>query len=267
VVSDLAHPGETPLVGGRFAGPVRRGAVVLRPATAASANIAALLRHLEEGGFEQAPRHLGVAADGRDRLTFVEGEAALPPYAEAVRTDEALIDVASTIRRFHDAAQSFVAPEPWTPLILSAAGPTETNCIGHGDLTPWNMVFRGPTVAAIIDWDTAGPSSRAWDLSYAAYQFVPLHPPTTLRFWGWDSQPDQRGRLARFVDAYGDPAITAAELLDLMVIRLTGFAAHMEHQIRLGDPAFDVHRDEQHARGSRSSASYLIENRDELVTG
>ena len=120
------------------------------------------------------------------------------------------------------------------------------------------MIFRGSKVAAIIDWDTAGPSSRAWDLSYAAYQFVPLHPPTTLHFWGWDTRPDQGGRLARFVDAYDDPAISAAQLLDVMVIRLVSFAAHMEHQIRLGNAAFDVHRDEQHALGSRTSASYLI---------
>ena len=225
------------------------------------------MRHLEEVGFEQCPRYLGVAGDGRDQLTFIEGESALPPYGDAVRTEAALIDVATTIRRFHDAAQSFVAPEPWKPLILSAAGPTEIDCIGHGDLTPWNMIFRGSKVAAIIDWDTAGPSSRAWDLSYAAYQFVPLHPPTTLHFWGWDTRPDQGGRLARFVDAYDDPAISAAQLLDVMVIRLVSFAAHMEHQIRLGNAAFDVHRDERHALGSRTSASYLIENRDELLNG
>jgi hypothetical protein len=265
VVSDRSRFEETPLAGGRFAGPIRRGDVVLRPSTPASANTAALLQHLENKGFDQAPRYLGDTGDGRDKLSFIEGDAALPPYGDAVRTEAALIDVASTIRRFHDAAQSFVAPGPWAPLTLSAAGPTEIDCIGHGDLTPWNMIFRGTQVAGIIDWDTAGPSSRAWDLSYAAYQFVPLHPPTTLHFWGWNTTPDQVGRLAQFVHAYNHPDISAAGLLDLMVIRLVSFAAQMEHEIRQGNPAFNVHRDEEHALGSRTSASYLIEHRDELV--
>ena len=264
-VSDQVAHDDEPLTGGRFAAPVRRGQVVLRRSTSATANTAALLQHLEQAGFEQAPRHLGFASDGREKLSFIKGDSALPPYVEAVRGDEALVNVARTIRRFHDAAQSFVAPEPWRSSTLSAAGPTEIDCIGHGDLTPWNMIFRGPTVAAIIDWDTAGPSNRAWDLSYAACQFVPLHPPSTLHFWGWDNPPDQADRLARFVDAYGDPSISAAQLLDLMIIRLVGFAAHMEHQIRLGNPAFDVHRDERHAWGCRTTASYLIEHRDQLM--
>ena len=88
------------LAGGRFAGPVRRGQVVLRPTTSATANTAALLQHLERAGFEQAPRHLGYTSDGREKLSVIEGDSALPPYVEAVRSDEALVNVARTIRRF-----------------------------------------------------------------------------------------------------------------------------------------------------------------------
>lgn len=238
---------------------------MLRPTTSASTNAAALLQHLETAGFEQAPRHLGTSADGRDILTYIDGVAGLPPYPGSLRSDEALISVASTIRAFHDAADGFVPPEPWNPALLSTAGPTSIDCIGHGDLTPWNMIFHDSQVAAIIDWDTASPSSRAWDLSYAAYQFVPLHPSETLPFWGWTKEPDRRRRLRLIVDAYDDHNITVGDLLDLMMIRLLSFAAHMEHQIRCDNPAFNVHRDEKHADGSRRSAAFILEHRDSLL--
>lgn len=172
-VSDQVAHDDVPLTGGRFAGPVRRGQVVLRRSTSATANTAALLQHLEQAGFEQAPRHLGYASDGREQLSYVEGDSALPPYVEAVRGDEALVNVARTIRRFHDAAQSFVAPEPWRSSTLSAAGPTEIDCIGQGDLTPWNMIFRGPAVAAI--WETQPSMFTAM----TAMRGAPGQPPAT----------------------------------------------------------------------------------------
>ncbi|HEX3813912.1 MAG TPA: phosphotransferase [Mycobacteriales bacterium] len=93
--------------------------------------------------------------------------------------------------------------------------PSEIDCIGHNDLGPYNMVFSGCRVVAIIDWDFAGPSSRARDLAYAAHRFVPLSVPRSTRAFGWDPLPDQGSRLRKFAAAYGDE-ISPAELLDLV---------------------------------------------------
>ena len=62
------------------------------------------------------------------------------------------------------------------------------------------MVFDGTYVRGIIDWDTARPSTRVWDLSYAVHQFVPFHPADDLLAWGWPYEPDRRRRLRLFLD-------------------------------------------------------------------
>ena len=40
--------------------------------------------------------------------------------------------------------------------------PVETVC--HNELFPWNTVFRSGVPVAFIDWDTAAPGPRVWDL-------------------------------------------------------------------------------------------------------
>ena len=44
--------------------------------------------------------------------------------------------------------------------------------IAHQDLAPWNLVIGDRW--AFIDWDTAAPGTRLWDLAYAVHGFVPL---------------------------------------------------------------------------------------------
>jgi thiamine kinase-like enzyme len=49
---------------------------------------------------------------------------------------------------------------------LQARQPVETVC--HNDLTTWNTVFRAGLPVAFIDWDTAAPGPRAFDLGFIA---------------------------------------------------------------------------------------------------
>ena len=46
--------------------------------------------------------------------------------------------------------------------------------ICHNDVAPYNTVFVDGRPRALIDFDTAGPGPRVWDIAYAAYTFVPL---------------------------------------------------------------------------------------------
>nr|WP_275402468.1 phosphotransferase [Streptomyces sp. SID13031] len=147
---------------------------------------------------------------------------------------------------------------------MEVAAPVRIDCIGHHDLAPWNLVFDGAQLVGIIDWDTIRPSNRVWDLAYAAYQFVPFHPPAWLEPFGWSAEPDRARRLRLFCDSYG-LGVEPADVLDLIVIRLLSHAANIEQQVRAGNPAFGVHRDEDHAGGYRAAVSYILASRAVLL--
>jgi aminoglycoside phosphotransferase (APT) family kinase protein len=81
--------------------------------------------------------------------------------------------------------------------------PRPGEVVSHGDLGPWNTVYRDGFPVAFIDWGGAGPVEPLADLADAAWAFVPLAPPAQLAQAGFDPLPDLPGRLRLFVDAYG----------------------------------------------------------------
>ncbi len=252
------------LAGGRFSKPRRAGDEVHRYPGQDNSEIHRLLQHFESRGCALTPRFLGIAADGAERLTFIAGDTGYPPLSDDVRSDEALANVARAIREVHDASQGFQMSSLVPGLSYEIAGPPVVDCIGHNDLAPWNILFDGTEVRGIIDWDTARPSSRVWDLAYAAHQFVPFHPSADLAAWGWLDEPDRRRRLRLFLESYG-LGIEAREIVDTAVIRLYGMGAHIAGQVARKDPAFAVHAEENHAAGYFKAAQSLILMRDSLV--
>ena len=87
-----------------------------------------------------------------------------------VWSDDALVHLGALIRAYHDAAASF----PWAgrEWCFEPRQPVETVC--HNELFPWNTVFRAGVPVAFIDWDTAAPGPRVWDLGLAAWRWVPF---------------------------------------------------------------------------------------------
>jgi Phosphotransferase enzyme family len=208
------HPhqqaGEVPLSGGRMtSGIVRRGNRLLRPMGPWSPAVHEYLQHLEAAGFCGSPRVLGIE-DGREVLTFVEGDVAndpqwqpghghrLPPYA---RTERALRGAAHLIRKLHQAAEGF-----W-PAITSYRfhpyPPQPGEIVSHGNLGPSNTVYRDGIPVGFIDWAAAQPVDPLADLANAAWTFVPLAPPGQLPEAGFDPLPDLPARLRMSLDAYG----------------------------------------------------------------
>jgi Ser/Thr protein kinase RdoA (MazF antagonist) len=182
---------EEVLTGGNVADRVVRiGTTVRKPALAHAAGVEAVLTHLADQGFEGAPRTLGRDDEGRHVLEYVPGALAdtLPPFS----VDE-LRRLGRLIRELHDAMESFRTPADaaWHPVVPDPVG---GDLICHGDLAPWNLVVDGDRWV-FIDWDNAGPSSRLWDLGYAAQTLVPLLP-------GGDPAADAP-RLRAFADGYG----------------------------------------------------------------
>jgi hypothetical protein len=57
-----------------------------------------------------------------------------------------------------------------------------------------------------VDWDTAGPSSRALDLAFAALSWVPLLPADMASQQGFTASADRCRRLHLLLDSYGHDA-------------------------------------------------------------
>ena len=178
---------------------MRVGDSVRRPVGPWTPAVHALLCHLEAAGFEAAPRALGVDEKGREVVTYAIGEVVWPDHFQLLESDAALAEVAGLIRRYHDLAATFVAPEgaEWWDLAADPAGPNELLC--HNDLAPWNLVRGEGGEWTFIDWDLAAPGRRTWDLGWALLSFIPLTPDRPL------GDRALARRLRVFMEGYGAP--------------------------------------------------------------
>ncbi|MGW1291154.1 hypothetical protein ACWD4N_48415, partial [Streptomyces sp. NPDC002586] len=118
------------LVGGMMnSGAVfRHGALVERPAPRTARALHAHLLALEEHGFDAAPRPIRLTADGREQLTFIPGDVALPPFPRWVMTETALRSVGNLLRRLHDAS-SAIAVDTCVEWPRSLADPAGGRCV------------------------------------------------------------------------------------------------------------------------------------------
>jgi hypothetical protein len=179
------HAAEVPLPSGDVTeGVVRVGDTVRRPSGPHSPRVRLVLEHLASVGFTGCPRWLGVDERGRDVLTFVPGEVAGRPWPAWVADDDRIYSVARLVRAYDDAVASLGLPSLATPDLTpplppeappSAAGPPEL--IGHLDVTPENVVFRGGVAVALIDFDLARPATRVEEMCNVLLWWAPLMPP------------------------------------------------------------------------------------------
>lgn len=204
---------EIPLAGGNVnEAVVRVGQTVRRVQGPHSPTVHALLRHLRQVGFNQAPEFLGIDDKSREILSFLDGDTSPPKGFE---TDDTVLDDAiAMLRRYHQATLSFVAPEgaQW-----GYVDPDETRheVICHNDFAPYNMVFRSGRPIGVYDFDVAGPGPRLRDLAYLAYWLVPLS--FSTEDLGPATKADLENgspRLKRACAIYGVPA--NGDILDMV---------------------------------------------------
>lgn len=212
---------------------LRIGDRVHRPAGEWSASVHALLKHLESNGFAGAPRAYGFDAEGREIVDYIAGDVL---DSEAHVSDTALTEVAALLRAFHDATLDFTTP-PDATWHFAPRTPAEVIC--HGDIAPYNTVFRDGRPVAFIDFDTAHPAPRVWDVAYAAYRFVQL-------VENGASAEEQARRLSQFTDAYDLADADREVLLDTVIVRLHHLVDFMRRQAAAGHPAFSRHVAEGH---------------------
>ncbi len=179
-------------------------------------NAAALL--LAEEHALPAPRLLGADLDGRaggvpaSVETVVAGSSAWPVRASADRLRAAGAAIARThripqaptgrlpVRPRPIAVDDFARERrlgrlPTTPLLERAdallrgiAAPSGPTVFVHGDVWPGNMMWRGPTCRALIDWKTAGVGDPGVDLGELRKQVAFANGPDAPRYVleGWE---------------------------------------------------------------------------------
>lgn len=247
------------------AGVVRVGDTVRRPSGLSSAAVRSLLLHLEDVGFDGAPRFLGVDERGRDVLTFIEGDVPVPPYPRWALTDAALGDLGRLLRSYHEATLGFDASatagwsEEWSD-------PVGGEVVCHNDLFPENVVFRDGRVVAFIDFAVAAPGRPLWDLAIAAQEWAPLHAPGARS----DHPDDLDGvrRTALLAHAYGLRADQAEKFVDVIDEEYRKHIRHIREEASAGNEPWATHwRETDGDRRAAADAAWLREQRSALIEG
>ena len=163
---------ETPLKGGNInSAVVRVGETVRRSTSPYAQNVHRLLAHLERKGFKKAPRFLGLDEQGREVLSYIEGNSEFPKTLW--QGTAILLEATRTLREFHDATADLDFG-PVTGWAYAFPEEHRREVICHNDFAPYNMIFREELLVGIIDFDLAGPGPRLRDLAYLAYWIAPL---------------------------------------------------------------------------------------------
>lgn len=202
-----------------MSGAERVGDTVERIAGPWSPTIHRLLDHLHARGVSWVPRSLR-PTDGRQArevLSLLPGTVPHYPLPPWVWSDAVLVDAAEHLAALHRASRNFdTAGACWQ---LPAHAPAEVIC--HNDFAPYNLVFDGEhAIVGVIDWDTAAPGPRIWDLAYLAYRLVPLAAPDNPDTPAHQDIDERRRRLALVCRGYGDDDIGTASVAVTAVRRL-----------------------------------------------
>src|SRR5882757_9923589 len=196
---------------------VRIGATVRRPMHPWSSAVHGLLQYLESVGFVGAPRFLDIDEQGREVLSLLPGVTPWPPGAELA--DVRVLDsVAGLLRQYHETVEGWTPTTNTWQLPPVATGAAEVIC--HNDVAPWNILVHTKMTTALVDWDTAAPGPRMWELAYLAYTFSPIAPPADLPIMGWPESTSTFERLTRIGAAYGCSAGQWVELLNTIPRRI-----------------------------------------------
>jgi len=212
---------EIPLRGGLVSSSVKVGNTVRRNAGPWTPTVHALLEHLRAHGFDFAPKPLGMDEKGREILGYMEGASVHRPWIAVLKSDDGLRQVARMVRKYHDAVASFVPPADaqWR---IGKAGTGPAPSIRHGDLGPWNTLWKGDRLTGLLDWDLAEPAERIVDVAQMAWYFVPLRGEIGWEEAGFEKRPDFRHRLEVLCEEYGEfsPAEVLAAVLELQSLDL-----------------------------------------------
>ena len=214
---------------------VREGAHVLRPGNEHSVSILRFLSELEGAGFKAAPIPVGLEPDGRERLHYIPGDVAIPPFPGWVQADDALTSVAVLLRSLHDASErTDLTGMTWSSEMADAA---RGSVVCHNDVCLENVVFRDGRAVALLDFDFAAPGRRTFDLAAFARMCVPVDDEVSSTNLGW-LPSDRPGRLRLVCDAYGLDSGGRSEVLRCLGESIDRGGEFVRRRAEAGEPGF-----------------------------
>jgi hypothetical protein len=214
---------------------IRNGDFVLRPSNPNSEAVQAFLLGLRSAGFEGAPLPVGIQDDGRERLLFIDGEVALPPFPAWVQTDHALSSIAALMRSFHEASSRVpVMAAKWSDELADPCGGT---MICHNDVCLENVVFKDGEAVALLDFDFAAPGQPLFDLAAFARMCVPIDDDLSAGRLGFRDL-DRPARLRLVADTYGLDAESRRTLAELLDRPMESGGSFVQRRAEAGDPNF-----------------------------
>lgn len=234
---------------------------VVRPAGPWTQTVHNLLFHLQENGIDFTPVPRGFTAHGQEKVSYIPGHVCNGRLDGVFRSETALASAARLLRRYHDATIDFVLDNAhWQ---LEKREPFEVIC--HGDFAPYNAVFRENQVVGIIDFDTAHPGPRTWDICYALYRWAPIAGPDNPDSFG--ELFEQLARARVFCDAYGLPQRQRESMADTMLSRLHYLVQFMIDQALSGAASFRQNIADGHHLVYEKDIAYIQQNKKAINEG
>jgi hypothetical protein len=214
---------------------IRVGDFVLRPSNPHTRSIHRLLSGLHNAGFDGVPEPVDIDEGGRERLRFIAGNVAVPPFPAWAQNDDALASVSALIRRLHDASRRLdLSGCTWSE---EMADPEGGPVLCHNDVCLENVVFRDGSAVGLLDFDFVAPGRAVWDLARFAVMCVPLDDDGDAARLGWVSA-DRPARLRVAVDAYGLKLQDRDELLPVLDRLVARSGEWVLSKVEAGDPNF-----------------------------
>lgn len=223
------------LEGGRTGQIWRDGDTVIRPSGAWTPTVHRFLRHLRSRGFPGAPYPIQITDENQEVVSYVAGRVCEDLSDPLVGSERMLVSAAGLLRDFHSASQEFLERDgevqTW---MLPPQEPGEIIC--HGDYAPYNVATADDAAVGIIDFDTAHPAPRLWDLAYSVYRWAPLSDPANphVPF----SLDEQLRRAEIFCTAYGATTEDRLQLPEMICRRLQALIDFMLASASAGDQTF-----------------------------
>ncbi|MGN8772178.1 aminoglycoside phosphotransferase family protein [Paenibacillus barengoltzii] len=224
-----------------------------------------LLKHLEVQGFAHSPRYLGQDDQGREVLTYLEGDVPGDNYPELdlyMWSDRVLTELAKLLRSYHEATSGFVTPHESVNRYPDEA---RHEVVCHNDAALYNIVFYNRQPVGLIDFDMAGPGPRLWDIAYTLYTSVPLagfSPGDTDRqvvsYLRERHAALRKRRITLFFQAYGMEA--PDHLKDWVISRIQTMCKTLSERAAAGDPAFQKLVEEGHLAHYEQEVKFLEEH-------
>lgn len=241
---------------------VRVGDSVRRPVGAWTAAVHLLLAHLEQVGFDGAPRVHGLDRD-HELVEFIPGDVAVPPFPAWSAHDELLVSVAALQHGLHLAVADFRPPAD----LVWGDGPAPREFAGslvcHNDLCLENVVVADGRAAAFIDFDFAGPVDRVWDIAIALRHWVPMWDPSDLD--EHRTGVDQMQRCRRFLDAHELDPDDRERTIDALLTFLDRGIDFVRAQAEAGHTGHLAQWNDGYEGKNRRAHHWVVEHRTTLT--